>query len=243
MNYKLTIQYDGGRYKGWQRLQSENTVQGKIEQVLSEMANHRIEINGCSRTDAGVHAFAQIANFKLNENFHPQEIKRYLNRYLPQDISITSVEQVPDNFHARLHAKRKTYLYQIWNEAHANPFLRRFSMHVEKKLDLKCMRDAAKHISGMHDFTAFSNAKSKSKSMTREIYSVDITQDAGMIRIRICGDGFLHNMVRRVVGVLIEAGLHEIDPDSVPQILNSKQRSEVGVTSEACGLILESIEY
>ena len=186
---------------------------------------------------------AQIANFKLKEAIHPQEIKRYLNRYLPQDISVTAVDQMPEEFHARLHAKRKTYVYQIWNEAHGNPFLRRFSMHVEKKLDLKSMREAAKHLLGTHDFTAFSNAKSKTKSMMRTVHSIEIAQDAGLISIRVCGDGFLHNMVRRVAGVLIEAGLREIDPDSVPEILITKRRSEVGVTAEACGLILESIEY
>ena len=243
MNYKLTIQYDGGRYKGWQRLTSENTVQGKIEQVLSEMLEKHIEINGCSRTDAGVHAYAQIANFKANEKLHPQEVKRYLNRYLPQDISVTDVEVVPDAFHARLHAKEKTYLYQVWNEAYGNPFLRRYSMHVMSKLNIDDMRKAAKHFIGTHDFTAFSNAKSKSKTMNREIYSIDIIQDGGLVSMRIRGDGFLHNMVRRIAGVLIDVGIGEINPDTVPEIIQSKQRSDVGVTAEACGLILEKIQY
>jgi tRNA pseudouridine38-40 synthase len=243
MNYKLTISYDGSRYKGWQRLNDESTVQGKIEQVLSELAGHRIEINGCSRTDAGVHASGQIANFKMNTNMHPQEVKLYLNRYLPLDISVSRVEEASDSFHARLHAKQKIYLYQIWNEAYGNPFLRRYSLHVEKKLDIGAMQEAAKFFVGVHDFTAFSNARTKAKSKTREIFSIGIETDGSLLKIRICGDGFVHNMVRRIAGILIEVGLSQIKPGAVAQMLQSGQRSDVGVTAEACGLILESVEY
>lgn len=243
-NYKLIIQYDGGRYKGWQRLgDSDSTIQGKIEHVLTEMLQRRIEITGCSRTDAGVHAYFQVANFKIKDDMGEAEIKSYLNRFLPHDISIIKVERVPEQFHSRLNAKAKTYLYQICNEAHANPFLRRYSMHIEQKLDLDAMREAAGYFLGSHDFTAFSNARSKTKSMVREIYSIDIKETKGLIQIRIRGNGFLHNMVRRMVGVMIHAGLGETQPDSVPDLLLQKQRSDVGITAEACGLILESIEY
>lgn len=243
-NYKLIIQYDGARYKGWQRLgDSDSTIQGKIEHVLSEMLQKPIEITGCSRTDAGVHAYYQVANFRAADDIHEQEIKRYLNRYLPQDINILGVERVPERFHARLAAKAKTYLYQIHNEAHGNPFLRRYSMHIEKQLDLEAMRKAAGYFLGSHDFTAFSNARSKTKSMVRLIHSIDITKNDGLVQIRIRGNGFLHNMVRRMVGVLILAGLNEMEPDSVPALLSDRRRSGVGITAEACGLILESIEY
>lgn len=243
-NYKLIIQYDGGRYKGWQRLgDSDNTIQGKIEKVLTEMLQRRIEITGCSRTDAGVHAYYQVANFKIKDDIGEAEIKSYLNRFLPQDISIIEVERVPEQFHARLNAKTKTYLYQIYNEEHGNPFLRRYSMHLSQKLDLDAMRKAAGYFLGSHDFTAFSNAKSKTKSRERQIISIDLEKSDGLIQIRICGNGFLHNMVRRMVGVMIHAGLGEIGPDSVPALLLQKQRSDVGITAEACGLILESIEY
>ncbi len=243
-NYKLIIKYDGGRYKGWQRLgDSDSTIQGKIENVLTEMLQRRVEITGCSRTDAGVHAYFQVANFKIKEEIDEAEIKRYLNRFLPQDISVIKVERVPERFHARLNAKKKTYLYQICNEEHGDPFLRRYSMHISQELDIDAMRKAAAYFLGPHDFTAFSNARSKTKSMEREIYSIEIIKTDGFIQIRICGNGFLHNMVRRMVGVMIRAGLGEIRPDSVPGLLLQKQRSDVGITAEACGLILESIEY
>ncbi|MGE6378911.1 tRNA pseudouridine(38-40) synthase TruA [Peribacillus muralis] len=243
-NYKLTIQYDGGRYRGWQRLgDSDDTIQGKIENVLTEMAGEKIEITGCSRTDAGVHAFAQIANFKIDGNLTEAEIMNYLNRYLPQDISITEVMLVPDRFHARYNAKDKTYLYKIWNERYTNPFMRKYSMHVEEKLDIERMKRACQYFIGAHDFTAFSNAKSKKKSMVREIYVIDIEENAGFIEISVRGDGFLYNMVRKMVGTLIEVGLSEIDAEQIPGILESKERIQTGRMADAAGLYLVKVDF
>lgn len=243
-NYKLTIQYDGGRYKGWQRLgNGENTIQGKIENVLTEMVGKEVEIIGCSRTDAGVHALAQIANFKISETLTESEIKNYLYKYLPQDISVNEVLSVPENFHARYNAKDKIYLYKIWNKEYTNPFMRKYSMHVERKLDITRMKKAAQYFLGEHDFTAFSNAKSKKNSMVREIYSIDIEENGGFIQIRVRGNGFLYNMVRRIVGSLIEVGLGRVEGDNIPNILNSKERNQAGYTADACGLYLEQIEY
>ncbi|MEV5113407.1 tRNA pseudouridine(38-40) synthase TruA [Peribacillus frigoritolerans] len=243
-NYKLTIQYDGGRYKGWQRLgNSDDTIQGKIENVLTEMAGEKIEIIGCSRTDAGVHALAQIANFKIGENLTEVEIMNYLNRYLPRDISIVEVTLVPERFHARYNAKDKTYLYKIWNEPYTNPFMRKYSMHVEKKLDITRMKKGCQYFIGEHDFTAFSNAKSKKKSMVREIYSIDIEENAGFIEITVRGDGFLYNMVRKIVGTLIEVGLGEIDAENIPSILESKERIQTGRMAEATGLYLVKVDF
>ncbi|MGE7879907.1 tRNA pseudouridine(38-40) synthase TruA [Peribacillus muralis] len=243
-NYKLTIQYDGGRYRGWQRLgDSDDTIQGKIENVLTEMAGEKIEITGCSRTDAGVHAFAQIANFKIDGKLTEAEIMNYLNRYLPQDISITEVMLVPDRFHARYNAKDKTYLYKIWNERYTNPFMRKYSMHVEEKLDIERMKRACQYFIGAHDFTAFSNAKSKKKSMVREIYVIDIEENAGFIEISVRGDGFLYNMVRKMVGTLIEVGLSEIDAEQIPGILESKERIQTGRMADAAGLYLVKVDF
>lgn len=245
-NYKLVIQYDGGRYKGWQRLGSsekENTIQGKIENVLSEMLGKKIEIIGCSRTDAGVHALAQIANFKIAENIPESEVKNYLNRYLPQDISITDVEIVPDRFHARYNANDKTYLYKIWNESHTNPFMRRYSMHVENKLNIGVMRKASKYFIGEHDFTAFSNAKSKKKSMVRVINSITIDEKEGFIEIRVSGNGFLYNMVRKMVGMLIEVGLGEMKAEEIKVLIEAKDRSQVTSLAEPNGLYLEKIDF
>lgn len=243
-NYKLVIQYDGGRYKGWQRLgNGESTIQGKIENVLSEMTGEKIEIIGCSRTDAGVHAIAQIANFKMAKDMSVWEVKNYLNKYLPNDISVLEAGLAPDRFHARYNAKDKTYLYKIWNKEYSNPFMRKHSMHVEKKLNIAKMRKAAEFFIGSHDFTAFSNAKSKKKSMVREIYAIEIEEVDGFIQIRVRGNGFLYNMVRKIVGTLIAVGLGEMNGDAIPAIINSKDRSKAGVTADSCGLYLEKVDF
>lgn len=243
-NYCLTIQYDGSRYKGWQRLgKAENTIQGKIEQVLTQFAGQEIEIIGCSRTDAGVHALAQIANFKLKEYKSKDQIKKYLNQYLPQDICVINVTSVPDNFHARYNAKSKTYQYKIWNKDHSNPFMRKYSMQVKEGLNITLMKEASRHFLGEHDFTAFSNAKSKKKSMVRNIHSVCIVEENGFIIIRISGDGFLYNMVRWMVGTLIEVGLGNLRGDQIPDIIAAKERDKTGNLAEACGLYLENIDY
>lgn len=243
-NYKLTIQYDGGRYKGWQRLgDSENTVQGKIENAISVMAGQSVEIIGSSRTDAGVHALAQVANFSIHEHLPESKIMNFLNHYLPPDISISEVELVDERFHARYNAKDKTYLYKIWNEAYSHPFMRKYSMHVAKKLDIERMRSACPYFTGEHDFTAYSNAKSKKKDSVRTIYSLDIEEAEGFIQFRVSGNGFLYNMVRKMIGTLIEIGLGEKDPEEVPAIILSKERSQTGGMADACGLYLEKIHF
>jgi tRNA pseudouridine38-40 synthase len=240
----MLIQYDGGRYKGWQRLGgTENTIQGKIESVLSELTGEAVEITGSSRTDAGVHALAQTANFKTDRDYTPAVVKEYLNKYLPQDISVTEVALAPVNFHARFNAMGKTYLYKIWNREYPNPFMRKYSMHVEKRLDIGRMKTATAYFVGEHDFTAFTNAKSKSKSMVRTIFSVEITENSGFIDIRISGDGFLHNMVRRITGTMIEVGLGKLEADSIPAVLESKERKQAGYMADACGLYLEKIDF
>lgn len=241
-NYKLLIQYDGGRYKGWQRLgDSDNTIQGKIENVLSQLVGKQTEIIGSSRTDAGVHALAQIANFKLDEQLPEAEIMNYLNKYLPQDICVKEVKTVPENFHARYSVKEKTYLYKIWNEEYPNPFMRKYSMHVEQKLDSEKMKKASRYFIGKHDFTAFSNAKSGKKSMVREIYSIQLKELDGFIELSVSGNGFLYNMVRRIAGTLIAVGLYEIDPERIPDIIHSRDRNHKGYIADACGLYLEKI--
>ncbi|WP_339216921.1 tRNA pseudouridine(38-40) synthase TruA [Ornithinibacillus sp. FSL M8-0202] len=243
-NYKLTIQYDGGRYKGWQRLgNSDNTIQGKIENVLTELAGEKIEIIGSGRTDAGVHALAQIANFKMHKNATEEEVMDYLNRYLPHDISVVDVTLMHDRFHARYNAKDKTYLYKIWNMPYTHPFMRKYSMHVSEKLDIEKMRKASEYFLGKHDFTSYSNAKSKKKSMVREIYSLEIMDNEGFIEIEIRGNGFLYNMVRKMVGTLIEVGLGQKDDATIPTILESKERIQTGRMAEAEGLYLMKVGF
>ena len=211
--------------------------------VLSKLTEEKIEIIGCSRTDAGVHALAQIANFKTTKNLAEIEVKDYLNQYLPKDISVIEVKLVDDRFHARYNAKNKTYLYKIWNKDYSNPFMRKYSMHVEYDLNMPAMKEASKYFLGTHNFTAYSNAKSKKKSMVREIYSILIEEQNGFIIIRINGNGFLYNMVRKIVGSLIEVGLGQVTPKTISNIILSKDRSQVGRLADACGLYLEHIEY
>ena len=243
-NYKLTIQYDGERYKGWQRLgNSENTVQGKIENALSVLVGQPVEIIGASRTDAGVHALAQIASFKVDVTLPEAKIMNFLNHYLPRDIGITRVEKVDDRFHARYNAKDKTYLYKIWNGEYSNPFIRKYSMHVEKKLDIERIRAACPYFVGEHDFTAYSNAKTNKKDKVRKIYALDVEEADGFIQIRVQGNGFLYNMVRKMIGTLIEIGLGEKEPEEIPTVLQSKERIQTGQMADAGGLYLEKINY
>lgn len=242
-NYRMLIQYDGGRYRGWQRLgKGENTIQEKIESVLSELTGKKTEINGSSRTDAGVHALAQIANFKSDVYFTEAEVKSYLINYLPHDICVKEVTSVPENFHARYNAKGKTYLYKIWNQEYPNPFMRKYSMHVKYKLDINSMKNASEYFIGEHDFTAYSNAKTKKKSMVREIYSISINENGGLIEIKVSGNGFLYNMVRKIVGTLIAVGSGDATAESITQIIASKERCQSGI-ADACGLYLENVEY
>ncbi len=243
-NYKLTIQYDGNRYKGWQRLgDSDSTIQGKIEKAISVLIGEQIEIIGSSRTDAGVHALQQVANFKTVQELTTERIMSFLNHYLPPDISVIQVEQVDERFHARFHATEKTYLYKIWNREYSQPFLRKYSMHVVKPLDIEKMKQAAAHFIGEHDFTAYANAKSKKKDSVRTIHQLELSEQDGMIELRVTGNGFLYNMVRKMVGTLIAVGLGEKQPNDVPGFIQSKDRSQTGGMADAEGLYLEEIRF
>lgn len=242
MNYKLTIAYDGERYKGWQRLDdSRPTVQAKIDEVLSRYLGQKTEITGAGRTDAGVHASGQTANFKCGRHFDCGILKESINKYLPEDITIKNVETVSEDFNARFDAKSKTYLYRILKKP--NPFMRRYAMRVFMPIDTEAMKKAARYFVGTHDFTAFTNAKSKKKSKVRMVNYINISETEDMIEIEINGNGFLHNMVRRIVGVLIEVGEGRYEPAAAGEILESKDRSRVNTVADACGLFLMSIEY
>jgi len=243
-NYKLILQYDGGRYRGWQRLGGgENTIQAKLEGVLSQLCGAPVEVHGSGRTDAGVHALGQVANFKTDVVLTAPQIHEYLRAYLPQDISVTDVQPVPLLFHARLSATAKTYLYRIWNSPDPNPFLRKYSMQVPQPLDVAAMQTAATAFLGEHDFTAFSNAKGKKKSMVREIDTFTIGQDGPLLTLQVRGNGFLYNMVRKMVGALLQVGLGQLAAQDIAQLLASGERSGVTILADACGLYLERVEY
>ncbi|WP_099189127.1 tRNA pseudouridine(38-40) synthase TruA [Tepidibacter mesophilus] len=243
-NIKITIKYDGSKYKGWQRLKtSDSTIQSKIEAVVSKMTNEEIEIIGSGRTDAGVHAIAQIANFKTNSKMNLSEMHEYLYNYLPQDIVIINIEEVDIRFHSRYNAISKTYLYKIDNNKIHDPFLRKYTTHIPHKLNLDNMKKASEHLIGEHDFSSFKSSKSKKKSNIRTINSIEIEEENGFINIKINGNGFLHNMVRIIVGTLIDIGHGKFKPDYMKNILESKDRSIAGSTAYSQGLCLYKVNY
>ena len=242
-NLRLDICYDGTRYRGWQRLAGrEDTIQGKLETALSRILGEAIEISGSGRTDAGVHARGQVANFHCESTMPCQEILENLRRYLPEDIGIYSCKDVSPRFHARLNAKEKTYCYRIWNSPMPCVFDRRYVTVLLDTLDISVMERAAEHLLGQHDFAAFcGNAKMK-KSTVRYIRSIEIKPCGEEIRIEVTGNGFLHNMVRILVGTLIEVGRGERSADSIPELFGGK-RAEAGFLAPAQGLCLMEVYY
>lgn len=242
-NLRLDICYDGTRYRGWQRLQTrDDTIQGKLETALSRILGEPIEVSGSGRTDAGVHARGQVANFHCESTMTAEEILENLRRYLPEDIGIYGCKDVSPRFHARLNAKEKTYLYRIWNSEIPCVFDRRFVTIWPETLDIPAMEEAAKHLLGQHDFSAFcGNAKMK-KSTVRFIRSVVITRQGEELHLRFTGNGFLQNMVRILVGTLIEVGRGERDAGSIPALFGGK-RADTGFLAPAQGLCLEEVFY
>ncbi len=243
-NYKLTIQYDGTRYKGWQSQKSTDiTIQGKLNDVFSKLEGKPVELQGSGRTDAGVHAVGQTASVHLSVDMSIAEILGYVNHYLPEDIGVVAMEEAPERFHARLSAVRKTYVYRIFNSSMPNVFERKWMYTIEKPLDIESMRQAAKYLTGTHDFAAFCTNHGKKKSTVRTIYQIEIIKEKEEVDIRITGNGFLHNMVRIMVGTLTEIGQGARKPEEIPAILDTKKRENAGITMSAKGLTLWSVEY
>lgn len=245
-NFKIIIQYEGTRYQGWQRQDSTgNTIQGKFEAVLAKMTGlDFVQVDGSGRTDAGVHALGQVANFKINTKMSAQEVMDYLNRYLPEDIGVISIEEMPGRFHSRLNAKGKTYRYRIWNSGIPCVFERRYVYELPDRLDVEAMRRAAACLVGTHDFKAFTSNKKSKKSTVRTIESIVIEQNGSEVVLTYNGDGFLYHMVRILTGTLIEAGLGQREPDSVTGLLSgAASRDMAGVLVPAKGLCLVGVRY
>ena len=244
MNYKLTIQYDGSRYDGWQRQgNTDNTIQGKIEGVLSRLTGENIEIHGAGRTDAGVHAEGQVASVKLPGKTAPAEVMDYLNRYLPEDIAVIAAEEAEERFHARLTATGKVYRYDIRLGSTPNVFRRKYQYRVEGPLDVDAMKGAAALLTGTHDYRAFCSNKRYKKSTVRTVTAIDIAVKGADMSITFRGDGFLYNMVRILTGTLLEVGLGERRAEDMPAILTSLDRTQAGKTAPAQGLTLVNVEY
>lgn len=242
-NLRLDICYDGTRYRGWQRLKGvENTIQGKLEQALSRILGEEIEIHGSGRTDAGAHARGQVANFHCGNNMPCDEILQQLRRYLPEDVGIYSCREVSERFHARLNAKSKIYQYRIWNSEMPCVFDRRFVWVNPEQLDMERMRRAAEYFVGEHDFSAFCANKKMKKSTIRRVDRVDIQQVGPELQFTFEGNGFLYNMVRIMVGTLVEVGRGVREPDSILGLFGAK-RENAGFLAPASGLCLMEVDY
>ena len=242
-NYKITIQYDGTKYNGWQKQgNTKNTIQEKFENVLSRMCGENTEIYASGRTDSGVHALCQVANFKCKTILSEPEIMDYLNSYLPDDILVTSISLAGERFHSRLNAVSKTYEYLIATKK-PDVFLRKYVYRTDEIPDIQKMKSAALLLLGTHDFKGFSSVKKTNKSTVRTINSIDITENDGIIKITVSGNGFLYNMVRIIVGTLLDIGTGKLSKDVIPQIFSELKRDMAGTTLPPQGLKLVNVFY
>lgn len=243
-NIKLTIEYDGKKYLGWQRLgDSDKTIQGKIESVLEQMTGVPVEIVGSGRTDAGAHAKGQVANFKTESTLSLLEMRDFLNRYLPQDIIIKQVSEASERFHARYHATGKQYSYYVWNSPVPTAFNRFYSFYYPHELDFGKMQEACERLIGEHDFQGFSSLKKTKKSTVRIIKELAIEQEGDMLHITFVGDGFLYNMVRIIVGTLLEIGTGAKSVTTIDHVFETKNRVDAGETVPSHGLFLDEVYY
>lgn len=241
--YKLTVAYDGTCYQGWQRQSNtDQTIQGILEQTISGASGYSVEVNGSGRTDAGVHASGQTASVVLHglteEIFFTEEI----NRMLPGDIRILNAELVKNGFHARKSAIGKLYEYRIDTGKKPDVFQRRYCYHFPHALDLEAMRKAAGYLTGTHEYAAYTDKKDE-KSTKRTIYDIMVSGQGGSVSIRYNGTGFLYHMVRILTGTLLEAGIHERTPESVLEALQMKERGRSGFLAPARGLFLKEVRY
>lgn len=243
-NYRMKIQYDGTRYKGWQRQKSSSdTIQGRIEAVLSRLVGYSVEIDGAGRTDAGVHAWEQVANVHLRQPCEAVWLYRKLNEYLPEDIRIMEVKEVSERFHSRLNAIGKVYEYRLLKKDCCDVFRRKYEWHMDCVLNIEKMRLAAEQLKGQHDFKGFCTKASKKKSTVRRIDDIEILDEGNDIIIRFTGNGFLYNMVRILTGTLVEIGAGERSVETIPHILQSGERQDSGQTAPAKGLMLKRVLY
>lgn len=243
-NIRMKLSYDGSRYSGWQKLgDDDNTIQGKLEDLLSKMAGEKINVVGCSRTDKGVHAKALVCNFFTEYHENSALIEEYINRYLPDDIVAYDLEEVDERFHSRYNAKSKLYRYTIDNQKYQDVFTRRYTSHIPDHLDLNMMQEAANFLVGKHDFQAFTTLKSKKKSTIKTIIDIKITRNGKYVYLDYEGDGFLYNMIRIITGTLVRVGKGELTPSEMLNILESKNRSMSGPMAEPKGLCLYEVRF
>ena len=242
-NIKLIIEYDGTNYYGWQKQNDKVTIQGTLEEAVRNLTKEENEILGCSRTDSGVHARGFVASFKTESTVPPHKFREAINYRLPDDIVVLSSEEVSEDFHPRYLAKGKTYEYTIYNNLVPTALNRTFSYHYKYPLDIEAMKDACQFFKGTHDFKAFRSEGSSVKTTVRTIYDLNIKIEGDFIKISVSGDGFLYNMVRIIVGTLINVGRGKTDAVSISDIINQKDRTLAGDCVPPHGLFLKEVYY
>ncbi|HEX8144245.1 MAG TPA: tRNA pseudouridine(38-40) synthase TruA [Pyrinomonadaceae bacterium] len=249
MNYKLTIQYDGTDFHGWQAQGEQRTVQGELSRVLGLIEGRSVTVHGSGRTDAGVHAEGQVASVHLEREVSPEKLRAAINAHLARDVRVLEACRVPDDFHARYSARGKTYCYRIFNGPVVSPFWYRYALRESRPLDLERMRACARLFLGQHDWTAFSSAQSDSETRVRNVTGLEVVErwdERGrgrLIEIEASADGFLRYMVRSIVGTLLEVGRGRLDEARVERAIASGERELVGATAPACGLTLLRVRY
>lgn len=242
-NIKLIIEYDGTNYFGWQKQPNQISIQETIEKAISKITKENFDIFGSGRTDRGVHARGQVANFLTDSRIPGEKFKDAINSVLPADIAITHSEEVDESFHSRYSAKGKEYRYVFYNRRVLSPLLRNFAYHVPQKLQFDLMEKAVDDLIGTHDFIAFMASGSSVKDTIRTIYNISLTKDHEIIELRINGNGFLYNMVRIIAGTLVDIGIGKIDSNYIPEIISFKDRKNAGHTAPPHGLYLEKVLY
>ena len=242
-NIKLIIEYDGTNYYGWQKQNDKVTIQGTLEEAVRNLTKEENDVIGCSRTDSGVHARGFVASFKTESTVPPHKFREAINYRLPDDIVVLSSEEVSEEFHPRYLAKGKTYEYTIYNNLVPTALNRAFSYHYKYPLDIESMKEACNFFKGTHDFKAFRSEGSSVKTTVRTIYDLNIKTEGDFIKISVSGDGFLYNMVRIIVGTLINVGRGKIAPHDIEKIIAGKDRKEAGDCVPAKGLKLVEVYY
>jgi len=242
-NFKLTIQYDGSRYHGFQIQPEAITIQKVVEETLSSITKEEIHINGCSRTDAGVHAVMYVCSFFTEFPIPPERLPIVLNAKLPDDILALECTEVPMEFHARFDTSCKTYRYRINTDPSPQVFTRNFEWQLKRVLNVSDMKKAAEYIIGSHDFACFMTTGADVQSTVRTVYDLDISENTPYVEIYIRADGYLYNMVRIITGTLVNVGLGKMRPEEVEEIISKKSREYAGPTAPPQGLALYKVEY
>ena len=242
-NIKLTIEYDGKCYNGWQKQPNKLNIQGEIERAIYNITKEEVDLIGSGRTDAGVHALGQVANFKTNSEISIEKLPLAINSQLKNSIVIKEAEEVDERFHSRYNAKHKTYRYIINNSKCGTAIYRNLEYSYPFKLDAEKMKQASKYFEGEHDFKAFKSSGTSSKNSVRTIYKAIVKQEGEKIIIELTGNGFLYNMVRIISGTLLDVGLGKIRPEEIPEIIESKDRQRAGKTLPPYGLYLVEVKY